>query len=571
MGRMKKIESVGMNKFGHHASACLITSERDRFEVEIFLKERLTRKKAAGGSLFLVLKAMASRFDPSRTHFFENSVHTRPEATERTFDKNGSYFRILAQSGLASSSVRFNPDVRFVPHHLCHATAAAALSPFDDSLIVVLDGAGNLKSAFDRDDLETASSLDQSGPGMNALPSEACTVYLQRGKTLSPVYKEWQAGRKNWEVSLGIFYETASKYIFNSPLEAGKVMGLASFGKPEKIRVRSEYLKNLNWNDSFRGRGKKQWESSIDFKKCSDMAASVQEHYEESLIKLLRKLKRKFPRVENLILTGGCALNCQANSVVMKKGLFKRIYVPPFPGDESIGFGAASYGWYHHLKKPWQRVPWKRQKSNFGPKSSIPRSSEVKACFSGFHFVRKSDISRFCAELLSEGHVIGWFQGRSESGPRALGHRSLLASPLKPSIRNHLNDVIKGRESFRPFAPSCIQIKAHEYFEVDRDFESPFMSFAPKVRKRYRKLLEEVSHVDGTARVQTVHSSQNPGFHALIKHFGKLTGVHCVLNTSLNVMGEPLVETIEDAKRFLTEVPIHGIAVEDFFIYRGKP
>jgi carbamoyltransferase len=171
---------------------------------------------------------------------------------------------------------------------------------------------------------------------------------------------------------------------------------------------------------------------------------------------------------------------------------------------------------------------------------------------------------------LARKWLIAWFHGRSESGPRALGNRSILARVDVPGLKDDLNARVKGRESFRPYGSSVLQEHAAEYFEVPSDFEAPFMSFAPRVKPKYAELLKEVTHVNGTSRIQTVSEGQNPRYRALIQALGDLTGLYCVLNTSLNIMGEPIVETMQDAKRFLEGTPVDALVLEDVVISR-KP
>jgi carbamoyltransferase len=301
-----------------------------------------------------------------------------------------------------------------------------------------------------------------------------------------------------------------------------------------------------------------------------DVAATVQQTFEAELLAWITKLRRKYPDYDRLIFTGGCALNCVANQRLLDSGLFKAIYVPPFPGDESIALGAASHLKYRVGRAPWQPREAGEQIPCFGPAASVPREKDILREFAGFKIVRPPDIAVFVAGRLAQGKILAWMQGRSESGPRALGYRSLLADPRIPDLKTYLNKRIKFRESFRPYAGSCMQSMVAEYFEVDRSFESPFMSFTPRLRPEYRKRLDPIAHIDGRSRVQTVRPEQNPRFHELLENFGRRTGLYAVLNTSLNVMGEPIVETVADAARFLRQSPVDGIAVGDFYVFNSS-
>jgi carbamoyltransferase len=169
---------------------------------------------------------------------------------------------------------------------------------------------------------------------------------------------------------------------------------------------------------------------------------------------------------------------------------------------------------------------------------------------------------------LAKGLVVAWFQGRSESGPRALGNRSILANPMVAGLKDRLNAEIKFREDFRPYGCSVLQECAHEYFEVEKGFNNPYMSFAVKTRENQRRRLSQVTHIDGSSRMQTVGKAQNPLFYELIKAFGEKTGLNCLLNTSLNIMGEPIVETAEDARKFLLATPVDGMAIGRFYIQK---
>lgn len=583
---------VGMNKFGHHASACLVSRGPSGERCEIYLKERLTRIRADRGTIEGPLFEIGPAVQARQTAFCENTYLEEPFHYELRANRFYPYFERLKSLKLERTTRKFNTDIRFLGHHRCHATAALSVSPFKKSLIVVFDGTGSLHSTFTKDDREAALIDKFAAPGGALEPgalkkvssklSESVTVYAQDGATINPVYKYWQLFDHNQarrgvaaggEVLYGIgaFYCTISKFIFGDTQEGGKVMGLAPFGRPLPVKNRLDFIRNLDWRKAFvkpeRG-AKELWQRSKHRKHYADLAATAQAQFETDTLALMRHLRERFPAYRNVVLTGGCALNCVTNWKLFEAGLFDAIYVPPFPGDESVSLGAARH--LHYQKHPgdWKRVPMARQTSFFGPQKSAPEQHDIPALFSGFEVVKPKNISTYAARELARGKIIGWFQGRSESGPRALGNRSLLASPLVRGMKDRLNERVKRRESFRPYAPSVSFERAHEYFEIPKGFESPFMSFAPPVRARYRRKLAEIAHVDHTARLQTVRPGANPRYHALIRAFGGLTGVHCVLNTSLNVMGEAIVETPLDAKRFLEASDIDGLAIGDYFIRR---
>ncbi|HEX4925497.1 MAG TPA: carbamoyltransferase C-terminal domain-containing protein [Bdellovibrionales bacterium] len=586
---------VGMNKFGHHASACLVTRSRGNDSCEIFLKERLTRVRADRGAIEGPLFEIAEQVNSESASFCENSYLEEPLHYEERANHFYPYFERLKSLKLERTTRKFNPSIRFLGHHRCHATAALSVSPFRKSLIVVFDGTGSLHSTFSKGDPEASlvSRFKSEGPALkdgalarvSSTLSESLTVYTQDGAALTPVYKYWQLFDHNQSrrgvahdgellYGLGAFYCTISKYIFGDTQEGGKVMGLAPFGRPLPVKNRLEFIRGLDWRKAFvkpeRG-AKELWQSSKHRKLYADLAATAQGEFERETLALMRFLRAQFPQYENVVLTGGCALNCVTNWKIVEAGIFKNVYVPPFPGDESVSLGAARHLVYSRHPGDWKPVPMDEQSSFFGPRKSAPENHDLETLFAGFEVLKPNDICAFAARELARGNVIGWFQGRSESGPRALGNRSLLANPLIRGMKDRLNSRVKRREAFRPYAPSVTLERAHEYFAVPEGFESPFMSFAPPVRPRYRKRLAEIAHVDHTARLQTVRREGNPRYHRLIESFGKLTGVYCVLNTSLNVMGEAIVETPADAKRFLETSDIDGLAIGDYFIRKIAP
>lgn len=583
---------IGMNKFGHHASACLLSQVGGESQTELFLKERLTRVRGDRGSIEIPLKKIRDKVNFRNAKFCENSYLDAPHTYESRRNEVYPYFEHLKSQGLELSTREYNSKIEFLGHHLCHATAALSVSPFRKALIAVFDGTGSLHSAFPKGDLEAnmvhglrtfVSPLSQKNKDkLSKTLTESITVYSQNGGRLEPTYKYWQLynprqSRKGLGLNdetlygFGAFYSMISKYIFGDTLDAGKVMGLAPFGRPMKVKSALEFVRELDWSKAFvkpkRG-AKEAWQKSRHMKLYRDLAATVQSHFESEVMKFLEFIKSEYPDYENLILTGGCALNCVSNWKILQSGLFKSIYVPPFPGDESISLGAAKHLQYRNSSAKWRPTSMKSQICNFGPRDSAPENYDIEKVFREFSIMKPKDICSYTAQEISDGKIIAWFQGRSESGPRALGYRSILANPLAKGMKDKINERIKRRESFRPFAPSCLHEKVGEYFEVAKGFESPFMSFAPPVRSKFKNRLTEVAHVDATARLQTVRKEANPKYHRLISKVGDITGVYCVLNTSLNVMGEAIVETPEDAKRFLESSQIDGLAIGDYFIRR---
>lgn len=559
---------VGLGKVLFNSSVCRISVDGDDTEKEIFLTERLTRKKASGAWPEKCIMEVDQIVDRKSSLFAENRDVITPARKEILLNSIIPFFEHLKQKKLEDYSSHFNNEIEFVTHHFCHAMSASMVSPFDRSIIVVMDGAGSNYEDFSKR-FEFKPEIPNS--------HEECTVFLQDGINLKCVLKNWQFFKKSrrhakhdFSEGAGTFYEKAAEYIFNCKRASGKVMGLAAFGVADSINVREEFLENLDWRNGFAGKGKIEWENTGMFEHFSNVAATVQMNFEKTFFNLITTLKKRFPDYNNLIFTGGCALNCTSNMKMYETGLYDEIYIPPFPGDEGISFGLAGYLYHIKGEYDWNSVPHENQHGYFGPITSFPDDKKVERIFQGFEILKPQSIIDHTCDLLEGGDIIGWFQGRSESGPRALGNRSILARIDKKGLKDYLNDKIKFRETFRPYGCSCIHQKASEYFEVPDGFNNPYMSFSPKVRTSFVELLKEVTHFDGTSRMQTVRKGQNEIFYNLLYEYGKRTGLFCLLNTSLNVMGEPIVETVEDARNFLKTTNVDGIVVGNYFIKNRK-
>jgi carbamoyltransferase len=568
MNEKKHYLGIGKTKF--NSSVCLIPFN-DLSQVQIWQTERLTRKKDSGAWPSVALSEMElfkSQKNIKELKIAENRDVETPIFFEDFYNENFPFYDFLGKKKLNEFSRKFNSQIKFITHHEAHAYAALTMSPFEKSIIVVMDGAGNRAQEFDP---LLRNNIDDED-------LEECTVYLQNGPHLEVVLKRWIKFVKNqsqgnhlFSNGIGYFYEKASEYIFRSSTSAGKVMGLAPLGDPETVANRLEFQARLNWKNSFSGETKKEWEDSIHFKSYFDLAATVQQELEKDYQSLLISLKQKFPTYENIILTGGCALNCTNNARILESKVFNKIYVLPFPGDESISLGLACQMHYQANPQLWKPLGFEKQNAYLGPILSCP--NEVKLIqileTKNINFLFSEDIISHALADLIDGKIIGWFQGRSESGPRALGNRSILARPDRKGLKDYLNSGIKFRESFRPYGCSVTHENASKYFEVDSGFDNPYMSYALRVRSQYKEMLNEVSHTDGTSRMQTVRESQNPMFYQLISRFGKATNLYCLLNTSLNVMGEPIVETMEDAVDFFEKTNVDGMYIGNIKLIRN--
>jgi carbamoyltransferase len=433
----------------------------------------------------------------------------------------------------------------FVPHHLAHAASAYFPSGFDRAAILTIDGIG-----------EVAGSTLAKAVG-------------QRIQTLDAF---------DYPNSLGFLWEVLSGYLGFSHYDASKVMGLAAYGNPEVFRhkfqaalrvgeedyaVSPEFLtSNPNLFAKLDALfGEPRYMDSEILPRHADLAAALQEATNAAVLALVRRLKRKVP-FDQLCLAGGVALNCTTNELVRRSGDFSDVFIPSAPHDAGTAIGAA---FAVHCAK--QKSPPERGNATpyLGP--AFNRRDILAAVKSAGLTPRQSKSpARDAAEMIADGKIVAWFQGRMEFGPRALGNRSLLADPRRPDMRHILNQKVKHREDFRPFAPSVMAEHADEWFEVGAHLTShDFMLFAPAVKAAQRDRIPAVVHQDGTARVQLVSRESNQRFHELISCFHARTGVPLVINTSFND-SEPIVCTPTDAIVTFRKSGIDALFMDDVYL-----
>jgi carbamoyltransferase len=419
----------------------------------------------------------------------------------------------------------------FVPHHVAHAASAYLAAPFEDCATMVLDGRGEAGSYLAGDVRKGKLAIVAT----QALPH-----------------------------SLGLLYEELTMHLgFRRSSDEYKVMGLAGHGKPRFIddfrrRVRVE-------NGSFET-------DAIDWQRYAppradvaefdaehaDLAASVQTRLEEVVLELARWLQRTTGQ-RFLTMAGGVALNCVANARLAAEGPFERVWVQPAAGDAGTSLGAALYA-AHALGdaiEPMHTAALGRQWNARELADRLHRSAVP--------FETPADLANEVAQILAGDGIVAWFQGRSEFGPRALGHRSLLANPRYAKNLERLNDV-KGREHFRPVAPMVLEERAAEIFEGQ--LPSPYMLFVHRVKPGWRERIPAVVHVDGTARIQTVDRASEPLVARLLEEVDRLTGVPVVVNTSLNTAGRPMVDDPRDALECFGSAPIDALAIGPYLIRR---
>ena len=443
--------------------------------------------------------------------------------------------------------------LHYMEHHPAHAASAFLVSPFDEAALLTIDYIGEWTSTW--------WGMGE-GTGIRSL------------------------GAVNYPHSLGVFYSAITDYLgFLRASDEYKVMGLAPYGEPEyyddlkkmiRINGRADYDIDLSWTQWHHRPGSRDGYFSPKFLKRygpprkkgepveprhENMAASAQKLLEETVLKMAIALQKQTGS-KNLCMAGGVALNCAANGRLLREGPFENIYVQPASGDDGIAIGAA-YQLYHAFSGD-QRAGDMRD-ARIGPEFS---DAAIRAALeaAGQRFETPANLETRAAELIAQGKILGWYQGRMEFGPRALGSRSILADPSRADMKDRVNEVVKHRESFRPFAPSCLRERAPEFFEGCTD--SPFMLFVYPVATAYRDRLPAITHVDGTARVQTVERETMPRYYALIEAFEKHSGLPIVLNTSFNVMGEPIVNTPEDAIRCYLGTGIDALAIGDHVVVK---
>lgn len=426
----------------------------------------------------------------------------------------------------------------FVKHHLAHAASAFLASPFDCCAVMTLDGRGE----------------------------KATTCYgVAEGSEFEIL------GQVNMPHSLGLVYEEVTDYLgFLRSSDEYKVMALASFGQPrylhefqEIIRLEAEgqyAIGPLRLEERFgppRGRG-----GPLD-QRHYDIASSLQVALEDAVVELSRWLHSATSQ-PNLCMAGGVALNCVMNARVRDRGPFQAVWVQPAAGDAGTALGAAL--WIDSRKRAVSQREYRMEHAFLGPSYETAQIEEFLH-WSKLPYRRLDDVAEGAAELLARDNVIGWFQGRMEFGPRALGARSILASPIHASMQAKLNEI-KDREDFRPVAPVVLEEEAENWFVGARS--SPFMLFVFDVRPEKANLIPAVRHVDGTARVQTINRRQNSVYYDLLKAFERRTGVPVLVNTSFNTRGEPIVCSPRDAVESFWTSPLDALVIGPFVLEKRE-
>jgi carbamoyltransferase len=569
---------LGLNTYDHDVSACLLRDGAIAFAIA---KERITREKHASGFYKEVidycLEAEGITLDDVDLVVRNCYILPVPEMEDRLVYQDMPGFLPEYERADVDKHPLYRSQaskVVTISHHLAHAYSAFAVSPFEEGVIMVVDGVGSYHS----DVSEAYPATDAATP----LARESESYYKFSGTKLECLKKVWMEPDRGFlsdefynMPGLGALYSRASTYIFGDWNKCGELMGLAPYGRREQIKplldITGNELRVPRWSAEFNqpyvmDSGVK-WETSPSMRHWEDLAWRVQDDTEKVLLARARWL-RETTGARNLCIAGGVALNCVANGRIAREAGFENVWIQPAAGDDGIAIGCAAYGQLEVLKQPRAFV----MKQSYVGKSYA--DAEIEKATQKFwvriqtRTIRSDDICRETAKLLADQKVIGWFQGGSEFGPRALGNRSLLADPRKAEMKDILNSRVKHRQPFRPFAPIVLAERAKEIFEGEED--SPFMLIAKRVRTEWRDKIPAIVHVDGTARVQTVSEDTNPVLYRLLKEFEALTGVPVLINTSFNVKGEPIVETPSDAVVCFLTTGIDNLVLHDRLISKNS-
>jgi carbamoyltransferase len=585
---------LGISAFYHDSAACLI---RDGEIVAAAQEERFTRKKGDAGyperAIAYCLKAGGvSAKDLTCVGFYDKPILKFERILDTYLGTAPSGFRQFLMSGplwikeklFTERDLRnrldYDGDMLFAEHHESHAASAFYPSPFEEAALLTMDGVGEWATA---------------------------SFGVGRGNDIELLRELF------YPDSLGLLY-SAFTYYTGFKVNSGeyKVMGLAPYGEPRFAQLIYDHLIDLREDGSFRlnqeyfdylggltmtndrfhrlfGGPPRVPETKLS-QRDMDLARSVQDVCEDVMMRMARTV-HKVTGQENLCLAGGVALNCVGNGKILRDGPFKRLWIQPAAGDAGGALGVAQLIWHRHLKQPRTVTPGKdtMRGAYLGPAFGDQEiEAFLKAAGAVYHRLDRRVLLETTAKLLADEKIVGWFNGRMEFGPRALGSRSILGDPRSPRMQAQMNLKIKFREGFRPFAPSVLRERVCDWFELDAD--SPYMLLVAPVKKERqipmtagqkqlwgldllnvpRSDIPAVTHIDYSARVQTVSRDVNPDYYDLIAQFETLTGCPVVVNTSFNVRGEPIVCTPQDAHTCFMRTHIDALVLGPYLLHKAE-
>lgn len=465
-----------------------------------------------------------------------------------------------------------------ISHHLAHAYSAAGTCPFEESHILVIDGCGSPYDQVIDNDSDSIITPDIEALWACNFVLEKDSFYFFDGKVCKPLIKDFSEKDMSLQMpitrhSIGGFYASVSEYVFGDLSDVGKLMGLAPFGDGAKYQQEAFVLNDgrlemhPNWGDLLTSPCKDKQQFNDNFAYYADIAAWAQNQVSDAVAGLV-KARMSTVQNKNLCYSGGVALNICANTRLMKDGLVDNLYVEPAAADNGLALGCAYYGWLKHLNMPRVKHDGGTCFGKSYAQSDIDKAltnADLNLLSIDKH-LSHNELLQKCATLLADGKVLGWFQGGAEFGPRALGHRSILAHPGLPHLHNKINREVKNREDFRPFAPAVLAEDAATYFEDGS--ASPYMLAIDHTKSEFLALLKNTTHQDNTARLQTVERQKEPMFAKLLEAFKALSGISVLLNTSLNRRGQPIVETPQEAIELLQTSALDGLVIEDTLLLK---
>jgi carbamoyltransferase len=557
---------LGISCFYHDAAACLL---KDGKPVSAAEEERFTRIKhdisfPTNAIKFCLEEAGIRADDLDYVTFYEKPLlkferllsqhlETFPLSFSTFYNSIPSWTNEkLNIKAMIKEQLDYKGDILFINHHLSHAASAFLVSPFKEAAILTVDGVGEWPTT---------------------------TLGFGKGNKIK-ILKEI-----HFPHSLGLLYSTVTAHLgFRVNNDEYKVMALSAYGKPRyyenfrklikykddgSFRLNMKYfayhykpvMPSKKFSDEF---GESRKPGSRITQRHKDIACSLQNIIEEILFKIMNHL-HEIVDSTNLCMAGGVALNSVVNGKIVKNTSFKNVYIQPAASDAGGSLGSAMFVYNHLLNNKRKYV---MNHVYLGPSFSEKYIENfLKDNNIRYKKLSEKQLCKKVAKLILENNIVGWFQGKMEWGPRALGNRSILANPCNPQIKDILNKKVKKREPFRPFAPTILENKAKDYFKVNE--KSAFMQFVFPVKKTKRKNIPSALHIDGTARPQMLRKKDNERFYRLVKEFEKLTGVPLLINTSFNVRGEPIVCTPEDAYSCFMNTGIDFLIIERFMLSKS--
>lgn len=539
---------LGINRT-QDASICLMRGSQLSWAIQ---KERLTRQKHHWGRT----GDLSGIYGP-RLPGLEQPIDVLVEC----FSSDAEIDNLALYESELAATLRLAPGCRHahISHHLAHVYSVFHPSPFDSAAVMIIDGQGS-----------TVSALTEHWHGAASVPGNWCEVasfYHADRARISCIDKQvWNRDDQRL-VGLGMFYFLLTQAIFPGHGNEGKVMGLAPHGDPAALGLPPLHVEGwqvtipVQWRDILRERRFRYGgQGTPHFTAMAALAAAGQRAFEDALIKVAHWLHGA-TGADALCFAGGTALNCSANERLLRETPFRRVFIPPAPSDAGTALGCAIYGLTKLAGLPCE---YRWQNDYLGPEPSAADIAAAVADAADLVVERPADIVASITDLLCNGKVVGLFQGRSEFGPRALGHRSILGDPRHGAMRDWINSKIKLREWFRPLAPVVLLEHADRYFNIAQ--ASPFMQYAAPVRTDVAATVAAITHVDCTARLQTVGPQDDPLLRSLLLSFAARTGVPVLLNTSFNGKDEPIVETPLEALESFRSMPMHALAMPPYLL-----